>query len=128
MTNRTLPEPERILVRQSSRGSVEILPSAVAEVAGHAALTCYGVRSMAARSLQAGVAQLLRREHLHRGIVSREMGGGLEIDVYVVVNYGVRIIEVAHNVQSAVKFQIERTFDTPVAAVNVYVQGVQGDS
>ena len=54
----------------------------------------------------------------------RELDGGLQIDVYVVVQYGVRITEVAHNLQTAVRFEVERSVGVPVIEVNVNVQGV----
>ena len=81
---------------------------------------------MAGRGLRAGVAELLRRD-LHRGVEVRESESGLEIDVYVIVNYGMRITEVAHNLQSAVKFEVERATGVAVVGVNVFVQGVQED-
>jgi uncharacterized alkaline shock family protein YloU len=51
--------------------------------------------------------------------------GGLAIDVYVIVQYGVRISEVAHNLQETVKFEVERSVGVPVTQVNVNVQGVR---
>jgi len=79
---------------------------------------------MAARGLRDGFAELLRRESHHRGVEVRELDGGLQIDVYVVVQYGVRITEVAHNLQTAVRFEVERSVGVPVIEVNVNVQGV----
>ena len=105
-----------------------MLPAAVAAIAGHAAAGCYGVMGMAGRGLRDGFAELLRRDNVHRGVEIREVDGALQIDVYVVVNYGIRITEVAHNLQSAVKFELERAVGVPVTAVNVFVQGVQDDS
>jgi uncharacterized alkaline shock family protein YloU len=124
----TSSEPPRgaSLARSRDLGRVEVYPSAVAAIAAHAAADCYGVMGMAGRGLRAGVAELLRRD-LHRGVEVREVDGGLEVDVYVVVNYGMRITEVAHNLQSAVRFEVERATGVPVTGVNVFVQGVQED-
>lgn len=109
-------------------GRIEVFPAVVAAIAGHAAAGCYGVRGMADRGLRDGVATLLRRENLHRGVELRHVDGGLAVDVYVIVQYGVRITEVAHNLQMAVRFDAERATGARVAQVNVYVQGVYGDS
>ena len=84
--------------------------------------------SPAARGLRDGVAQLLHRESAHRGVEVRDLGGSLAIDVYVIVQYGTRITEVAHNLQQRVRFEVERTVGVPVAEVNVNVQGVHEDS
>ena len=110
------------------RGRIEVFPTVVGAIAGHAAIECYGVMGMAARGLRDGVATLLRRENLHRGVDVREADGQLAIDVYVVVQYGVRITEVAQNLRSAVRFEVERATGVPVAEINVFVQGVHGDN
>jgi len=80
---------------------------------------------MAARGLRDGVAELLRRENADRGAVVVEVEGGLGIDLFVIVQYGIRISEVAHNLQETVKFAVERSVNVPVAHVNVNVQGVR---
>jgi uncharacterized alkaline shock family protein YloU len=109
------------------RGRIEVFPSVVAAIAGHAATTCYGVMGLAARGLRDGVAELLRRENVHRGVEVRETPEGLAIEVYVVVQYGIRIKEVAHNLQETVRFEVERAVGAPVIEVNVTVQGVHED-
>lgn len=109
------------------RGRVEVLEPAVAAVAASAALNCYGVMGMAARNLRDGVFTLVRRENMHRGVEIRRLAEGLVIDLYVVVQYGTRIQEVAHNLQETVKFALERAVQVPVIEVNVTVQGVHED-
>lgn len=106
-------------------GRIEVFPSAVAAIAGHAAVRCYGVTGMAARGLRDGVAELLHRENVDRGTDVVEVEGGLAIDIYVIVQYGMRISEVAHNLQESVKFEVERAVNVPVVEVNVNVQGVK---
>lgn len=120
--------PAGSLRSSGERGRIEVFPAVVGAIAGHAATGCYGIMGMAARGLRDGVATLLRRESAHRGVEVREVDGQLAIDVYVVVQYGVRITEVAHNLKSAVRFEVERAAGVPVVEVNVFVQGVHGDN
>lgn len=122
------PNPPKSLRSARERGRIEVFPAVVGAIAGHAALECYGVMGMAARGLRDGVATLLRRESVHRGVEVREVEGMLIIDLYVVVQYGVRITEVAHNLKSAVRFEVEKSTGVQVAEVNVFVQGVHGDN
>ncbi len=112
---------------ERERGRLEVLEPAVAAVAGHAAINCYGVMGMAARNLRDGVFTLVRRENVHRGVEIRRVAEGLVVDLFVVVQYGTRIQEVAHNLQETVKFAIERAVQVPVIEVNVTVQGVHED-
>ena len=121
MASKTTPA----LVQAREWGRIEVFPSAVGAIAAHAALRCYGITGMAARGLRDGVAELLRRESVDRGVEVLETEGGLAIDVFVIVQYGIRISEVAHNLQEAVKFEVERSVNVPVAQVNVNVQGVR---
>ncbi|HEY8762006.1 MAG TPA: Asp23/Gls24 family envelope stress response protein [Candidatus Dormibacteraeota bacterium] len=120
-------DPHGILRRARDRGRIEVFPSVVAAVAGHAAVACYGVMGMSARGLRDGVALLLRRDNLHKGVDVREAAGQLVIDVYVIVEYGTRITAVAKNLQSTVRFEVERLLGVPVGEVNVFVQGVHED-
>jgi len=113
------------LVQAKQWGRIEVFPSAVGAIAAHASLGCYGITGMAARGLRDGFAELLRRENVARGVEVVEVDGGLAIDVFVVVQYGIRISEVAHNLQQTVKFEVERAVNVPVAQVNVNVQGVR---
>jgi uncharacterized alkaline shock family protein YloU len=106
-------------------GRIEVFPSAVGAIAAHAALGCYGITGMAARGLRDGVAELLHRGNVNRGVEVIDLEGGLVIDIFVIVQYGIRISEVAHNLQQAVKFEVERSVNVPVAQVNVNVQGVR---
>ncbi|HXJ48786.1 MAG TPA: Asp23/Gls24 family envelope stress response protein [Candidatus Acidoferrum sp.] len=113
------------LIQARQWGRIEVFPSAVGAIAAHAAMGCYGITGMAARGLRDGVAELLRRENADRGAVVVEVEGGLGIDLFVIVQYGIRISEVAHNLQETVKFAVERSVNVPVAHVNVNVQGVR---
>ena len=106
-------------------GRVEVFPSAVAAIAGHAAIGCHGIAGMSARGLRDGFAELLHRESVDRGVEVSEVEGGLAIEVFVIIQYGIRITEVAHNLQEAVKFAVERSVNVPVQEVNVNVQGVR---
>jgi uncharacterized alkaline shock family protein YloU len=46
------------------------------------------------------------------------------IEIYIVLEYGLRISEIAHNIMSSVKFSTEKMLGIPVAQVNVNVQGL----
>jgi uncharacterized alkaline shock family protein YloU len=79
---------------------------------------------MAARGLRDGLAERLNRENMHRGIEVEVTEGGLVIELYIIAEYGTRISEVAHNLMSAVKYEVEKTLGLDVIAVNVNVQGI----
>jgi len=117
------------LARNSSirpLGEINVSPDAIAMVAGIAALECYGVVGMASRSLQDGIAELLRgKDNLTKGIEVSIDGDLVMVDLFVIVEYGTRIKEVARNVIERVRYTIESQLGLAVSAVNVIVQGVR---
>ena len=55
----------------------------------------------------------------------RREGEATHVDLYIVVSYGTRISEVAHNVQSRVKYVLNEVTGLKVDYVNIIVQGVR---
>jgi uncharacterized alkaline shock family protein YloU len=107
-------------------GVVDVSPEAIAMVAGIAALECFGVVGMASRSFQDGIAELFRgRDNLAKGIEVRIEEDQVIIALYVIVEYGIRINEVAKNVIENVKYAVENHLGLAVNKVNVIVQGVR---
>jgi uncharacterized alkaline shock family protein YloU len=108
-------------------GRVEISPTAIASIAGQAALASYGVVGLSAGSLRNGLGILLQREHYRRGVKVRLKDGQIFIDVYVIVQYGTRISEVGHNIRDSVRFSVGKALGIPVTQVNVHIQGLRLD-
>lgn len=107
-------------------GKVEVAPRAIATLAGRAVASCYGVVGIAARrSRRPGLVELLPPEHYGRGVEVRFSGDAIAIDVHVVLEYGLRITEIAHNIMASVKFAVERPLGLRVVSVNVNVQALR---
>jgi uncharacterized alkaline shock family protein YloU len=105
-------------------GTISISPRAIATISCQAATQSYGVVGMAARNLVDGLAHALAADPTH-GVVVRTHPNALEIDLYIVVEYGTRIATVAHSVANAVKYQVEKAIGMPVSAVDVHVQDLR---
>ncbi len=110
---------------ETQLGRIEISPCAIASIASQAVLESYGVVGMAARSFKDGLVELLAPAASHRGVDVHLVDGQILIELYVIIEYGTRISEVAHNIMSAVKFRVEKALGTSVAQVNVHVQGLR---
>jgi len=109
---------------ESTLGKIEVSPRVIASIASKAVLSCYGVVGMAAATLKDGIAELLQVENYHRGVGVKVVDDEIVIDLYVMIEFGTRISEVAQNVMESVKFGVEKSLGMPVAQVNVHVQGV----
>src|SRR5690554_645204 len=108
-------------------GKIDVSKEVVAVIAGGAAIDCYGIVGMASqKQLKDGITELLGKENLGRGVVIRKLDEDeIHIDMYIIVSYGTKISEVAHNVQSKVKYTLDKTLGLPIKAVNIYIQGVR---
>lgn len=106
-------------------GKIEVAPRAIATIAANAVSQSYGVVGMAPHTLREGVAKVLRQQDAHRGVVVRIGDDDIAIDLYVILEYGTRIAEVARNVQENVRYAVEQALSMPVARVNVRVQGLR---
>jgi uncharacterized alkaline shock family protein YloU len=106
-------------------GQIIIDEDVLATIAGLAAIECYGLVGMASRKIQDGIVELLRRDNLSRGVEVSIQGDQVNVDLYIIVGYGVKISEVAYNVMEKVRYSIEKTTGLKVNKVNVNVQGVK---
>jgi uncharacterized alkaline shock family protein YloU len=122
--SQTVMPPNR---RQLPTGKIEVAPRAIASIVARAAAQSYGVVGMAPHTFRAGVARVLHQRDAHRGVDVRVGDDTIEIDLYVIVEYGTRIGEVARNVQDNVRYAVERALDMPVARVNVRIQGLKNE-
>ena len=106
-------------------GRLVLTDRAIGDIVGWTVLECYGVVGMASPSIRHGVASLLSRDRLHQGIRVEQNGDLLKIKLYIIVEYGLNVAEVAGNVRSQVAYNVERMTGRPVSVLQIYVQGVR---
>lgn len=109
---------------ERSLGRVEVAPAAIASVVNHAVRQCYGVVEMANKNLTESIAHLLSKEG-HQGIDISIVDNDICIDIYVIIEYGMRISAVANSIKNSVGFHVEKSLGVPVREVNVYVNGLR---
>ena len=110
---------------QTKYGQIIISEEVLATIAGMAAIECYGLVGMAARNIKDGLVELLGKENISRGVEVTVREKDICVDLHIIVGYGVKISEVAHNVMEKVKYSIEKITGLTVACVNITVQGVK---
>ena len=114
----TLPE---------ENGSINISEEVLAAIAVGAAREVEGISGMMT-NLGGSVADLMsskkNAQKGTRGVRIDMTGAALVLDLYVTVQYGTAIPEVAENAQKAVSSAVEAMTGCPVEAVNIHVGGV----
>jgi uncharacterized alkaline shock family protein YloU len=105
-------------------GSIHVSQRAVATIAYQAALESYGVVGLAPKNLINGLTNVLVKDPTH-GVEVRYDGENINIDMYIVIEYGTRIKTVASSVANTVRFHVEKALGMPVNQVNVHVNGLR---
>ena len=108
---------------QTEGGSIKIADEVVGIIAGLAATEVTGVAGMSA-GLVGGIAEMLGKKNLSKGVKAVVGEREAAIDVYIIVEFGVRIPDIALRVQENVKRAIESMTGLEVIEVNIHVQGV----
>ncbi|EGO63625.1 Asp23/Gls24 family envelope stress response protein [Acetonema longum] len=104
-------------------GSIRIADEVVGIIAGLAAMEVTGVAGMSA-GLVGGIAEMLGKKNLSKGVKVEVGEREAAVDLFIIVEYGVRIPDVALRVQENVKRAIESMTGLDVVEVNIHVQGV----
>ncbi|HHT37221.1 MAG: Asp23/Gls24 family envelope stress response protein [Candidatus Wallacebacter cryptica] len=111
---------------QTELGTINISEEVIAVICGVAAMECYGLVGMASRNVQDGITDLLRKDYYERGVdVQYIEDDKVSVTLYIVVEYGVKISEVARNIQERVKYAVENTLGLQVVSIDIRVQGVR---
>ncbi|MCF6464250.1 Asp23/Gls24 family envelope stress response protein [Clostridium sp. Cult1] len=104
-------------------GTVKIANEVVAIIAGLAATEVDGVTSMSG-GLTGDITEMLGMKNLSKGVKVEVGEKEAAIDIFLIVDYGSKISEVATKVQHNVKETVETMTGLNVVEVNVNVQGV----
>jgi uncharacterized alkaline shock family protein YloU len=104
-------------------GKVKIVNEVVATIAGLAATEISGVAAMSA-GIVGGIAEKLGRKNLSKGVKVEVGEKETAIDLYIIVNFGVKIPDVALKIQVNVEKAVQTYTGLKVVEVNIHVQGV----
>jgi len=105
-------------------GSINVAPRAIATIAYQAAIESYGVVGLASKNLVNGLTQMVIKDPSH-GIEVQYQDDQVDIDIYIIVEYGTRIKSVAASVAKTVRYHVEKSLSLPINEVNVHVQGLR---
>ena len=106
-------------------GTVYISDDVMLKVAGYAALECYGIVAMSSKRAKDGFVEWLGRENLSKGVQIRNVGDMLDVDLFIIVEYGISIAEVCRTITETVRYKLETMTGVKVRKVNVTVEGVR---
>jgi len=112
----------------ADNNEIKIADDVVAVIAGVAVSEVPGVAEMAG-GFAGGITEVLSgKKNLAKGIKVEVGEKSTKIDVNIIVDYGVRIPDVAFEIQNRVKKAVETMTGLSVSEVNVHVQGVSTEA
>lgn len=120
-TNENVNEDKEELVSVDDATGIKISEEVVAVIAGVAASEVPGVCSM---SGGLGLTEVFGKKNMAKGIKAEVNEKNTKIDVNIIVEYGVRIPDIAFEIQNRVKTAVESMTGLKVQEVNIHVQGV----
>ena len=108
----------------SMLGNIYISHRAIATVVYQAVVETYGIVGLAPKNIVKGVAHAIVNDPT-MGVDVVYDGDTVEINIYVIVEYGTRIKTVANSVANVARYKVENIFCLPVNRVNVHVRGLR---
>lgn len=113
---------------EQGENSVRIADDVVGVIAGIAAMEIEGVAGMAGGFAAEVSERMLGKRNLTKGVKVQVGEKEAVIDLYIVVEYGVRIPDVATRVQQSVKKAVESMTGLECIEINIHIQGVSFQS
>ena len=109
-------------------GYIEISNEYFANLVGSAASSCFGVAGMSTSSTVQGIRSMLLASDLpDKGVNIRSREGKLEIDLHIVVTYGVNIAAIVKSIIHKVSYVVHDATGLIVSKVNVFVDGMKAE-
>lgn len=106
-------------------GTISISDNAIAKVAAFAALDCYGIVELASKGIKDSISGLFVKNAPPKGLRVTTSGDKIDIDIFVIIKFGVSLSAVAESLKQAVKYQVEKFTGMVVDNVNVNIMGVK---
>ena len=110
-------------VKETEVNGIKISEEVVAKIAGIAAAEVKGVFGMNG-GLVEGFSEIFGKKSFSKGVKVQVTEKDATIDLYIIVEYGCRIPDIAWEIQNRVKTSVENMTGLKVLEVNIHVQGV----
>ena len=115
---------------ETVNGSLNVSNDVIADIAGYAAMSCYGVVGMAEQSQGAESVRLLAGQRLRKGVLVTSNEQGLSVDLHVVIESGVNMKSVSENLASSVSFTLQEIaqIDPARLKIAIHIDGMKSRS
>lgn len=111
--------------KTNALGYIEISKKAIADIAGNATTSCYGVVGMAHKRGKDGLIEILSPEYNSKGVGIEFEDDRIVIELFIIVENAIKISTVAENIIDTVKYRVEKQTGFKVKRISVNVVSVR---
>lgn len=107
-------------------GKINISEGYLEKLIGNEVVSCFGVVGMVANSnRQRIVTKFSKTEHIDTGIRVYDAGENINVEIHIVVTYGMNINAIAASITEKVKYVVKKVTGIVVDKVIVKVDGIK---
>lgn len=106
-------------------GKIIISNSTIERFVSHVSSDCYGIVEFVSGNILDTVVDFLKFRNEAKGVKVSSNGDRINIEVAVIVKYGVSIKAVVESLKESIKYKVERFTGMIVDVINVKVVGVK---
>lgn len=112
--------------KNTSLGDIKYSKEMIKKIAAFAARETYGIVGMANAEEKNGLSEVLSFFDSGKGVkIQKNENNELLINLYIIVQYGVKISVVADNLIEKVRYEVENQLGVKVKKITVDVKGVK---
>lgn len=104
-------------------GCIEIDKQVISQIVYRAAMESYGLVGFSQKIK--GIVELLKEGNATKGVRVTEVDNKIEIELFVIMQYGINISTVANNIIERVKYSVEKDTGLKVSKIDINVQGIR---
>jgi uncharacterized alkaline shock family protein YloU len=110
-------------------GEILISRKAIIDIIGITVKNSYGIVGMSRKNVQSSLIDVLRSDKYFKGVETSLRENFIDIDVYVVLEYGTNISEVARNLSDSIRYNLKHLTGAEAGKVDVHIRKlkVNGD-
>lgn len=110
---------------ENEHGQITYSEEVLGKIVGLSTMECYGVVGMVSKNATEGLWELIKVENLSKGVKISIKDNKLNIDLFVMIEYGTKVSVIASNIIQKVRYNVENYTGLKVSSITVNVQAVR---
>jgi uncharacterized alkaline shock family protein YloU len=108
----------------NDNGIIAVDDTVISNIVSIVAGNCFGISGMTAKNMTEEFWELVRRDPSDKGISVRCIGNTIEVDLHIMVLYGINIPAITDSITHKITYTLEEMTGFEVSAVNIFVDSV----